>query len=152
MSQVARRGQAEAAQPNPPLELVMVEVENPKPTPVEEVKEQTPRPVPKPPIKVASVKRFKRKENVPPPPNEPPPAEEPPRQAPLVVGMTMSSTTTGGAYANFLAADEAHRVSAAHGPDNYHRLQELKSKYDPENVFRANPNIPPAQRKPADAA
>jgi protein TonB len=99
MSQVARRGQAEAAQPNPPLELVMVEVENPKPTPVEEVKEQTPRPMPKPPIKVASVKRFKRSENVPPPPNEPPPAEEPPRQAPLVVGMTMSSTTTGGAYA-----------------------------------------------------
>lgn len=58
---------------------------------------------------------------------------------------------TGGAYANFLAADELHRVSAAHGPENYHRLQELKSKYDPENVFRANPNVPPAQRKPADA-
>jgi len=60
--------------------------------------------------------------------------------------------TTGGAYANFLAADEAHRVSAAHGPDNYHRLQELKSKYDPENVFRANPNVPPGQWKPEDAA
>jgi FAD/FMN-containing dehydrogenase len=58
---------------------------------------------------------------------------------------------TGGAYANFLAADELHRVPAAHGPENYHRLQELKSKYDPKNVFRANPNVPPAQRKPADA-
>ena len=59
---------------------------------------------------------------------------------------------TGGAYANFLAGDESHRVSAAHGPQNYHRLQELKSRYDPENVFRANPNVPPAQRQPADAA
>ena len=59
---------------------------------------------------------------------------------------------TGGAYANFLAADEAHRVSAAHGSENYHRLQELKSKYDPENAFRANPNVPPAQPKPVDAA
>jgi FAD/FMN-containing dehydrogenase len=51
---------------------------------------------------------------------------------------------TGCAYANFLAADEPHRVSAAHGPENDHRLQELKSKYDPENVFCANPNVPPA--------
>jgi len=59
---------------------------------------------------------------------------------------------TGGAYANFLAADEPHRVRAAHGPENYRRLQELKSKYDPENVFHANPNVPPAQRKPADPA
>jgi hypothetical protein len=57
---------------------------------------------------------------------------------------------TGGAYANFLAADESHRVRAAHGPENYHRLQELKSKYDPGNAFRANPNVPPTQRKPAD--
>src|SRR5262249_35955785 len=94
----ARGGGGEPPQPTPPLELVMVEVESPKPAP-EEMKEAAPRPMPKPPIKVASVKRFKRKENVPPPPNEPPPAEEPPRQAPLVVGMTMSSTTTGGAYA-----------------------------------------------------
>jgi hypothetical protein len=59
---------------------------------------------------------------------------------------------TGGAYTNFLAADELHRVRAAHGAENYHRLQELKSKYDPENVFRANPNVPPAQLKPGDAA
>jgi hypothetical protein len=58
---------------------------------------------------------------------------------------------TGGAHANFLAEDESHRVSAAHGPQNYHRLQELKSRYDPENVFRVNPNVPPAQRQPADA-
>jgi hypothetical protein len=60
--------------------------------------------------------------------------------------------TTGGSYANFLAADETHRVSAAHGPENYLRLQELKSKYDPENVFRANPNVAPIQRNRRDSA
>jgi len=32
------------------------------------------------------------------------------------------------------------------------RLEELKSRYDPEDVFRASPNVPPAQRQPADAA
>ena len=51
--------------------------------------------------------------------------------------------TTGRAYTNFLAADEADRVCSAHGPENYHRLRELKSKYDPANVFRNNPNVPP---------
>jgi hypothetical protein len=37
--------------------------------------------------------------------------------------------TTGRAYANFIAADEADRVRWAHGPENYRRLRELKSKY-----------------------
>ena len=51
--------------------------------------------------------------------------------------------TTGRAYANFVAADEADRVRSAHGPENYLRLRELKSKYDPANVFHNNPNVPP---------
>jgi FAD/FMN-containing dehydrogenase len=46
---------------------------------------------------------------------------------------------TGGAYANFLAIDEADRVSAAHGLENMPRLRSLKVKYDPGNVFRHNP-------------
>ncbi len=50
---------------------------------------------------------------------------------------------TGQVYANFIAADEAHRVSSAHGQENYRRLRELKYKYDPANVFHTNPNIPP---------
>jgi FAD/FMN-containing dehydrogenase len=50
---------------------------------------------------------------------------------------------TGRVYANFIAADEADRVSSAHGPENYRRLRELKSKYDPANVFHNNPNVPP---------
>lgn len=53
------------------------------------------------------------------------------------------SYSTGGVYANFLAADEPDRVPSAHGAVNYSRLQDLKLKYDPENVFRANPNVTP---------
>jgi hypothetical protein len=51
--------------------------------------------------------------------------------------------TTGSVYANFIAADEADRVCSAHGPENYRRLRELKSKYDPANIFHNNPNLPP---------
>jgi FAD/FMN-containing dehydrogenase len=46
-------------------------------------------------------------------------------------------------YVNYLDRDEPADVAAtAYGP-NYPRLQELKSKYDPANVFRANVNIRP---------
>jgi len=54
---------------------------------------------------------------------------------------------TGRAYANFVAADEADRMPSAYGPENYRRLRQLKSKYDPENVFHNNPNIPPLELK-----
>ena len=52
--------------------------------------------------------------------------------------------TTRRVYANFIAADETDRVPSAHGPENYRRLRELKSRYDPENVFHNNPNVPPS--------
>jgi protein TonB len=97
MNQAARRSHADAPRSTPPMDLVMVEVEAPKPPPVEEAKGPPPRPKPMPPIKVASTKPPRPKENAPPPPNEPP--AETPRQVPLVVGLTMSSTTTGGSFA-----------------------------------------------------
>ena len=50
---------------------------------------------------------------------------------------------TGGAYVNFIAVDEANRVSEAHGAENYRRLQILKAKYDAGNLFHANANVPP---------
>ena len=49
---------------------------------------------------------------------------------------------TGGAYANFLTADETERVRFAFGT-NYVRLGKIKKVYDPENLFRMNHNIRP---------
>jgi hypothetical protein len=47
-------------------------------------------------------------------------------------------------YVNYLADDETDNpaIAAAYGP-NYARLRELKSKFDPDNVFRTNVNIAP---------
>jgi FAD/FMN-containing dehydrogenase len=49
----------------------------------------------------------------------------------------------GGAYVNDLSHDDADRVRIAYGA-NYERLAALKKKYDPDNLFRLNPNIKPA--------
>lgn len=49
---------------------------------------------------------------------------------------------TGGVYVNFLTQDEKERIPAAYGP-NYDRLVEVKTQYDPENLFRFNQNIKP---------
>jgi hypothetical protein len=49
-----------------------------------------------------------------------------------------------GAYVNFMMQDEgASRVQATYGA-NYERLARVKARYDPENLFRVNQNIPPA--------
>jgi len=48
-----------------------------------------------------------------------------------------------GRYVNYLDDDEeGDPVAAAYGP-NYRRLQKIKAKYDPENVFHMNQNIRP---------
>ena len=49
---------------------------------------------------------------------------------------------SGGAYINFLTEEETDRIESAYGPV-YHRLVELKKKYDPTNFFRMNQNIKP---------
>jgi FAD/FMN-containing dehydrogenase len=52
--------------------------------------------------------------------------------------------STGGVYVNYLGVgDDETRVPEAFG-GNYQRLQSIKQKYDPENLFRANQNIKPA--------
>ena len=57
---------------------------------------------------------------------------------------TLEPWSTSGGYANYMQADEPiERVRAAFGPENFTRLQALKSRYDPDNVLRRNQNIPP---------
>jgi FAD/FMN-containing dehydrogenase len=55
----------------------------------------------------------------------------------------MTPFVASGRYVNYLGDDETgDPVIAAYGP-NYRRLQQLKSKYDPNNFFHLNQNIRP---------
>jgi len=55
----------------------------------------------------------------------------------------MRQFSTGGTYLNFLTEEEVgNRLQDAWGK-NYDRLVEIKTKWDPENFFRMNKNIPP---------
>jgi FAD/FMN-containing dehydrogenase len=51
---------------------------------------------------------------------------------------------TGGAYINFLSAEGSERVRAAYGGEKFARLQALKDRYDPTNLFHLNQNVPPS--------
>jgi len=46
-------------------------------------------------------------------------------------------------YVNFLMDEGEERVREAYGAQKYDRLKTLKRRYDPENFFRLNQNIPP---------
>lgn len=48
----------------------------------------------------------------------------------------------GGAYINFMMEEGEERIRATYG-DNYEKLEQIKAKYDPENLFRVNQNIKP---------
>jgi hypothetical protein len=55
----------------------------------------------------------------------------------------MQPVSAGGVYVNELGLDEDDsRVRSAYGR-NYGRLAQLKTKYDPDNLFRLNANIVP---------
>ena len=49
----------------------------------------------------------------------------------------------GTAYVNFISDEGADRVRDAYPPATWSRLVEAKRRYDPENIFRLNQNIPP---------
>jgi FAD/FMN-containing dehydrogenase len=50
----------------------------------------------------------------------------------------------GKVYVNHLAADDRPEVVRASFGDNYTRLRQVKTRYDPTNLFRVNANISPA--------
>jgi FAD/FMN-containing dehydrogenase len=49
-----------------------------------------------------------------------------------------------GAYVNFLAEATPDGVRAAYPGATWDRLATIKARYDPDNLFRRNHNIPPA--------
>lgn len=56
----------------------------------------------------------------------------------------MQPLSTGRMYLNFPGLGEGDKlVSNAFGPEAYSRLQKIKNKYDPKNLFRMNQNIVP---------
>jgi FAD/FMN-containing dehydrogenase len=57
----------------------------------------------------------------------------------------MKPWTTGQVYLNFIGDEGLERVESAYGPAKYERLRRLKKEWDPDNVFRHNQNIPPAE-------
>jgi FAD/FMN-containing dehydrogenase len=58
----------------------------------------------------------------------------------LAAALRQSDT---GAYVNFLVDEGEERVRAAYPGATWDRLQEVKRRYDPTNLFRLNQNIPP---------
>lgn len=48
-----------------------------------------------------------------------------------------------GAYVNFLEAEGDTRIREAYPPATFARLAAIKRRYDPDNLFRFNQNVPP---------
>jgi FAD/FMN-containing dehydrogenase len=56
----------------------------------------------------------------------------------------LPASFSGAGYANYAPVDETpDRVRAAFGVERYRRLEAIKRRYDPDNVFRYNLNIKP---------
>ncbi len=58
--------------------------------------------------------------------------------------------SSGGAYINMMEEEGQDRIKASYR-DNYERLVKIKSKYDPENLFRVNQNIKPTNGRPSNS-
>lgn len=57
--------------------------------------------------------------------------------------LSLQPWSAGGGYVNHLYDEGAERVRAAYGDPAWRRLVALKRKFDPDNVFHLNQNIPP---------
>src|SRR5262249_11437799 len=49
------------------------------------------------------------------------------------------------AYVNFLGGEGPERIRAAYPGRTWDRLAVVKRRYDPENLFRLNQNVPPGR-------
>ncbi|MBW8752268.1 MAG: FAD-binding oxidoreductase [Propionibacteriales bacterium] len=60
------------------------------------------------------------------------------------IAAALKPWTTGQVYLNFIGDEGVTRVESAYGSERFARLREIKKAWDPDNVFRHNQNIPPA--------
>jgi hypothetical protein len=58
----------------------------------------------------------------------------------------MRPWSSGRVSLNFVSEADDERIRASFGSEKYRRLVALKDKYDPENVFRMNQNVPPTAK------
>jgi FAD/FMN-containing dehydrogenase len=61
------------------------------------------------------------------------------------VSAALSPYVSGGVYLNFVGHEGDERIRAAYGDANLRRLQAVKDRFDPDNVFRLNHNIRPVR-------
>ena len=72
------------------------------------------------------------------------PADRPVREKWVVDFSAALQQKDDGAYVNFVADEGEERVRAAYPGGTWDRLRKIKAKYDPDNLFRLNQNIPPS--------
>jgi FAD/FMN-containing dehydrogenase len=56
----------------------------------------------------------------------------------------LAAFSTGAVYLNFVGDEGEERLRAGYGRGSYERLAQVKAVWDPDNVFRASGNVPPA--------
>jgi hypothetical protein len=56
----------------------------------------------------------------------------------------MTPHSTGGVYINFVEDEGEERVRAGYTDDIWRKLVAAKDRWDPDNVFHLNANIPPS--------
>jgi hypothetical protein len=61
--------------------------------------------------------------------------------APADAAAAITASATGGSFLNFL--HDTTRTRTAFTPENLRRLREVKTAYDPGNLFHRNHNISP---------
>ena len=60
------------------------------------------------------------------------------------LGAAMKPFATGRVYVNFIGDEGEERVVASFGREVYRRLQAIKDRYDPDNLFRSTQNVKPS--------
>jgi FAD/FMN-containing dehydrogenase len=72
-------------------------------------------------------------------------AEERPQHESWASGLAAELRDSGpGAYTGFIGDEGPDRVREAYADATWDRLARIKARYDPDNLFRLNQNVPPA--------